>query len=245
MRPQEAAEFAFCLRGARFRWPGQERDILDIPFFSAGPGERIFISGPSGSGKSTLLSLIAGILCPSAGEVSVNGRCLSALTGAERDIFRGEHIGFIFQQFNLIPYLSILDNVLLPCRFSPERRGKAEKQAGSAPLAAQNLLEQLDLPSPLWKRQVTRLSVGQQQRVAAARALIGGPAMIMADEPTSSLDADHRKVFLRLLLEECRAAGSTLLFVSHDHSLAEEFSVTVKLAELNRAACPEENRGAP
>jgi putative ABC transport system ATP-binding protein len=167
------------------------------------------------------------------------------LNGAERDIFRGEHIGFIFQQFNLIPYLSILDNVLLPCRFSPERRGKAEKQAGSASLAAQNLLEQLDLPPSLWKRRVTRLSVGQQQRVAAARALIGGPAMIMADEPTSSLDADHRKVFLRLLLEECRAAGSTLLFVSHDHSLAEEFSVTVKLAQLNRAACPEESRSTP
>jgi putative ABC transport system ATP-binding protein len=236
--------FSVCLRELRFQWPGQERPVIDSPFFSVRPGERVFIKGPSGSGKSTLLSLIAGILRPDSGSVWVNGTCLSALGGSARDRFRGERIGFIFQQFNLIPYLSILENVLIPCRFSAKRRSRAEEQAGSALLAAKNLLEQLDLPPSLWNRQVTRLSVGQQQRVAAARALIGGPAMVMADEPTSSLDADHRKVFLRLLLEECRSAGSTLLFVSHDHSLADEFSISVKLAELNRASSPESAREA-
>jgi putative ABC transport system ATP-binding protein len=238
------AGFSVCLRELRFHWPGQENPVIDIPFFSVRPGERVFIKGPSGSGKSTLLSLIAGILRPGSGSVWVNGTCLSALGGSARDRVRGERICFIFQQFNLVPYLSVIENVLIPCRFSARRRRRAEAQAGSALLAAKKLLEQLDLSPSFWNRQVTRLSVGQQQRVAAARALIGGPAVIMADEPTSSLDADHRKVFLRLLLEECRSSGSTLLFVSHDHSLAAEFSLSVKLAELNRVSCPESVQGA-
>ncbi|MDR3175148.1 MAG: ABC transporter ATP-binding protein [Desulfovibrio sp.] len=227
--------FAVLLKRVVFRWPGQGRPTLDIPSFSVSPGEQVFISGPSGSGKSTLLGLVAGILSPASGTVFVDGVCLNGLGSAKRDMFRGDRIGFIFQQFNLIPYLSILENVLLPCRFSPSRHGRACARSGSATAEAETLLERLDLSPSLWDRPINRLSVGQQQRVAAARALAGKPSILIADEPTSSLDADRRKAFLRLLLGECRSAKSALLFVSHDQSLAEDFSTVVHLPELNRA----------
>lgn len=231
-----AAVQAVLLEQTVFRWPKQERNTLDIPAFSAASGEHIFISGPSGSGKSTLLVLVAGILTPTSGTVSVNGICLNELSGAQRDIFRGDHIGFIFQQFNLIPYLSILENVLIPCRFSLLRHERACARFRSPEAEARTLLERLDLSPSLWNKPVNKLSVGQQQRVAAARALIGRPSLLIADEPTSSLDADRRKAFLRLLLGECREAGASLLFVSHDQSLTEGFSTVVHLPELNRAA---------
>jgi putative ABC transport system ATP-binding protein len=227
---------AVFLDNVLFRWPKRRDPILDIPSFSVRPGEHIFIAGPSGSGKSTLLGLIAGILLPSRGAVSVNGVRLNDFSAAGRDIFRGDHIGFIFQQFNLIPYLSVLENVLIPCNFSPLRRMRAGKQAGSPVKAARMLLERLDLSPTLWERKASQLSVGQQQRVAAARALIGNPSILIADEPTSSLDFDRRKVFLRLLLRECEETCATLFFVSHDPSFAEDFPVTVYLPELNRAA---------
>ncbi|MDR2077139.1 MAG: ABC transporter ATP-binding protein [Desulfovibrio sp.] len=219
-----------------FAWPGQERAVIRISSFSLAPGEQVFLSGPSGSGKSTLLALIGGILRPRSGSVTVNGVCLHSLGGWARDAFRGDEIGFIFQQFNLIPYLSILENVLIPCHFSRKRRLRAKEAAGSPLRAAHRLLERLDLAPDLWNRQVTRLSVGQQQRVAAARALMGGPSLLIADEPTSSLDADRREGFLRLLLRECREAGAGLLFVSHDRSLAEAFPVRLEFTEINEAA---------
>jgi putative ABC transport system ATP-binding protein len=239
MLPQPATDPAaipaVLLEKAVFRWPQQQRDTLHIPAFSAAPGEHVFIAGPSGSGKSTLLGLVAGILAPTSGLVAVNGTCLNELGGAQRDAFRGDHIGFIFQQFNLIPYLSILENVLIPCRFSLLRRERACARFKNPEAEARNLLERLDLSPTLWNRSVNKLSVGQQQRVAAARALIGRPSLLIADEPTSALDADRRKAFLRLLLDECRAAGASLLFVSHYQSLAEGFSTVVRLPELNRA----------
>ncbi len=225
---------AVSLEGAVYYWPGQARPTLNIPSFRVAPGERIFIAGPSGSGKSTLLGLIAGILAPDRGTVAVGGVVLNGLSGARRDMFRGDHIGFIFQQFNLIPYLSILENVLIPCRLSAIRRERAALMAESPLAAARELLTRLDLSPDLWSRRVSRLSAGQQQRVAAARALIGRPSLLIADEPTSSLDADRRASFLRLLLKEAGEAGSTLLFVSHDQGLAAEFPRSVRLAELNR-----------
>ncbi|MDR1311887.1 MAG: ABC transporter ATP-binding protein [Burkholderiaceae bacterium] len=226
---------AVSLRNVLFSWRKQREAVLDIPDFLVRTGESVFISGPSGSGKSTLLNLIAGILSPSAGDVVVNGTSLGELNSSMKDIFRGDNIGFIFQQFNLIPYLSVLDNVLIPCRFSRKRNGNAEDVTGSALKTARMLLENLDLPAASWNRRVIQLSVGQQQRVAAARALIGNPSLLIADEPTSSLDTDGRKMFLKLLLAECKKAGSTLLFVSHDQTLADMFPVTVHLPALNRA----------
>lgn len=220
------------LENLLFRWPGQDQPCLDIPRFQVAADEQVFIHGESGSGKSTLLNLIAAVLVPQRGRIEAMGQELSGLSAAARDRFRVDHIGLVFQQFNLIPYLSVLDNVLLPCRFSKRRRARA----GDARQAAATLLKHLDLSEDLWRRPATQLSVGQQQRVAAARALIGRPEIVIADEPTSALDAARQAAFLDLLRRECAAAHAALLFVSHDQRLAAGFPRQVHMNEINRVA---------
>jgi putative ABC transport system ATP-binding protein len=229
-----AAEAAIELENVEYAWvPG--RPVLDVPQFTVARGERVFLKGPSGSGKSTLLGLVGGVLLPARGRVRVLGQDLAALRGSARDRFRATHVGFVFQMFNLVPYLSVLENVLLPARFSDERRARA----GDLAAEAVRLLHALGLgDEELHARSVTQLSIGQQQRVAAARALLGRPEVVIADEPTSSLDWDARESFLKLLMNECAAARTTLLFVSHDVTLAPLFDRTVGLAEINRAARP-------
>ncbi|MCJ8168453.1 ABC transporter ATP-binding protein [Atopomonas sediminilitoris] len=223
------------LTDLQFAWPNQAL-LLDIPQFSLTRGERLFLKGPSGSGKTTLLALLGGIQLPQQGQLVTNGNTLSSLSAAARDHFRADHMGYLFQQFNLLPFLDITSNVLLPCRFSKRRAARASERYGSLEQAARHLLEQLGLPSSLHSRRADELSIGQQQRVAAARALIGSPELIIADEPTSALDYDSREAFIRLLFAECSGAGASLLFVSHDQSLAPLFDRVVDLAELNRAA---------
>ena len=219
-----------------FSWQRQQSPVVDIDAFSIQAGERVFIKGPSGSGKSTLLSLLGGVLVPQRGHVSVLGKELGSLSGAQRDVFRADHIGFIFQMFNLIPYLSVLDNVYLPLQFSRQRRDKVLARGGIQEEAIR-LLAHLDLDSEdVLSRPVTELSVGQQQRVAAARALIGSPEILIADEPTSSLDADRREAFIALLIRECAQAQITLVFVSHDAGLEAYFDRSIALDDINRAA---------
>ncbi|MFM7397237.1 MAG: ATP-binding cassette domain-containing protein [Gammaproteobacteria bacterium] len=216
-----------------FAWPGKS-PVIDIAHFSVARGERIFLRGPSGGGKSTLLGLLGGVLTPARGRVCLLGQDITALSAGERDRFRGEHLGFIFQMFNLIPYLGVLENVLLPAQFSPARAARIP--GGDLEAEGRRLLAALGLGSPDYlQRPVTELSIGQQQRVAAARALLGRPGIIVADEPTSSLDYDSREDFLRLLMNECRAQESTLLFVSHDTSLGPLFDRNLSLREINRA----------
>jgi len=230
---------AVALEGLRFAWPGAPDACLDIHGFTIAPGERLFLHGPSGCGKSTLLGILAGVIAPTTGTARIGATDVAALPAAARDRFRADHIGIIFQQFNLLPYLSILDNVLLPCRFSARRRRRAS-QGGAGPRAeADRLLGRLGIDPALRQRPVAELSVGQQQRVAAARALIGAPDLIVADEPTSALDERNQRHFLALLLAEC-AAPSALVLVSHDLRLAERFDRSVALADLNRAARPEQ-----
>ncbi len=223
--------FSVEVADLHFHWPGQSRPLLAIDHFALGVSERLFLHGPSGSGKSTLINLLAGVSTPQRGEVRVLGEPLSHWSGARRDRFRADHIGLIFQQFNLLPYLSALENVQLPCEFSGQRRRRA-----GAVASARQLLKALGLTEEIWNRPAAELSVGQQQRVAAARALIGAPALIIADEPTSALDADARDSFIDLLLEQARCCGSAVLFVSHDRALAGHFDRALALAELNRAA---------
>lgn len=223
---------AIEVQDVQFRWPGTGAG-LDVPGFSVAAGDAVFLHGPSGSGKSTLLSLLAGVLVPDEGEVRILGQAWSAMASAARDCYRADHIGYIFQQFNLLPYLPVLGNVLLPCRLSRRRAQRAE-QAGGAAESAKQLLSTLGIGSELWQRPASQLSVGQQQRVAAARALVGQPELVIADEPTSALDASRRDAFMHLLLAACGRAGSTLLFVSHDERLAGHFRRTVELADINR-----------
>jgi len=218
-----------------FRWSASHAPCLDLPHLEINAGERIFLHGPSGSGKSTLLGLLGGVLLPERGAIELLGTALTKIDSAARDRFRADHVGFLFQQFNLIPYLSVFDNVLLPCHFSMRRRARTTAGGKRLQDEAKRLLDHLDIEPALRDRPVTQLSVGQQQRVAAARALIGQPEIVIADEPTSSLDADRQKAFLDLLLKECGEVGTTLLFVSHDHRLASSFSREIALQSVNQA----------
>ncbi|WP_137975180.1 ABC transporter ATP-binding protein [Pseudomonas sp. F(2018)] len=227
------------LQDLGFAWPGQA-ELLDIPAFTLQRGESLFLKGPSGSGKTTLLGLLGGVQKPGRGSLRLLGQELAKLSSGARDRFRVDHTGYIFQQFNLLPFLSVRENVELPCRFSKSRAQRAKERHGSVDGAAAQLLEHLGLKAELLERRADSLSIGQQQRVAAARALIGQPELVIADEPTSALDHDAREAFLQLLFAECRAAGASLLFVSHDQSLAPLFDRSVSLAELNRASKPVE-----
>ena len=227
------------LTDLQFAWP-QQALLLDIPQFELQRGERLFLKGPSGSGKTTLLGLLGGIQLPQQGQLTLHGTALSQLKPAARDHFRADHIGYIFQQFNLLPFLDVIGNVLLPCRFSKRRAARAIERHGSLENAAVHLLNHLGLPSELHTRRADALSIGQQQRVAAARALIGSPELIIADEPTSALDYDSREAFIRLLFNECEEAGASLMFVSHDQSLAPLFDRVVDLQQLNRVSRPQE-----
>jgi putative ABC transport system ATP-binding protein len=219
----------------RFAWPGMKTPCIDIEALRITAGELVFLHGPSGCGKSTLLSLLAGVLVADEGRVTLLGHDWSQLSGAARDRCRVAHVGYIFQQFNLLPYLSVLDNVLLPCRFSQRREAQAARH-GSSREEAEHLLDQMGLDRNLWKRQALQLSVGQQQRVAAARALIGQPEVVIADEPTSALDEDRREAFLDVLLTACATNQSALVFVSHDQRIAQRFARHVLLPDINRAA---------
>ena len=221
---------ALQLTGLRYRWPGAAGDTIHIEALQLAPGDSVFLRGPSGCGKSTLLSLCAGVLLPQAGAVQLLGRAWQSLGASARDRQRADHLGYIFQQFNLLPYLSVLDNVRLPLRFSAQRAQRA------GPDAAERLLARTALPRALWDQAAGRLSVGQQQRVAAARALIGAPAVVIADEPTSALDEALREAFMALLLDSCAEAGSALLFVSHDARLAQRFDRVVDLPAVNLAS---------
>ena len=225
----------------RFAWKKQAQPVLNIASLLVNRGERVFLRGPSGSGKSSLLNLLAGVALPQSGKLRVLGRDMNTLGSAQRDHFRAHHIGFIFQMFNLIPYLSVVENVTLPCRFSSKRKHKVLAQVDSLEQEAIRLLDHLDMAdADILHKPVNELSVGQQQRVAAARALIGAPDLVIADEPTSSLDADRRTAFIDLLFRECNNANATLIFVSHDNSLVAPFERTIEFEQLNSAALAEQ-----
>ena len=223
------------LNHVKYRWPGSSTPVIDIEHFSVNKGDKVFLKGPSGTGKSTLLGLIAGVNLPDSGEVNILGHSMNQMKGSKRDHFRADHMGYIFQMFNLLPYLSVTENVCLPCHFSKRRRSKALTHSSTLVAEAHRLLSDLQLKDELIHRPVVELSIGQQQRVAAARALIGQPELIIADEPSSALDTDARESFINLLFQECKRENSTLLFVSHDNTLSPLFDHQVELSNINQA----------
>ena len=230
-----AGEYAIRVAGMEFAWSADSPLVLRIDELLIRRAERVYLAGPSGSGKSTLLSLIGGITEPRKGTVEVLGTEFAQLPRWRRDRFRADHIGFVFQLFNLVPYLSMDENVALPCRFSPARRQSAEA-SGGIQMETERLLDALELGSDrLRRRPVTELSIGQQQRVAVARALIGSPALVVADEPTSALDEGTRERFVDLLFQECQSREITIVFVSHDPRLGPLFDRQLSLPALNRA----------
>lgn len=216
------------LEKVQYRWPGQSSFGLNVPDLKVVQAETVLLLGESGSGKSTLLSLICGTIIADAGTVSVGGQNIASLTAGNRDRFRAEQIGLIFQQFNLLPFASVHDNILLPLRFAPQRR----KRVADSTAEATRLCRDLGLPDNVMRERAGTLSVGQQQRVAAARALIGAPPLIIADEPTSSLDAAMQATFLELLFSQSRAHGTTLLMVSHDARLSSQFDRVIHMSDI-------------
>ena len=218
---------ALSLTDVSFAWPGRSGFSLACPDFKLAERETVLLLGESGSGKSTLLSLICGIVTADRGQVVVNGTDLTGLRPGARDRFRADQIGLIFQQFNLLPYASVADNVLLPLRFAKARRARS---GGRDEVA--RLCRALALPDDVLPLPAGRLSVGQQQRIAVARALIGAPPLIVADEPTSALDAATQDTFLSLLFEQSERAGSALLMVSHDERLGARFDRVVQLSDI-------------
>ena len=206
---------------------GEER-VLEIPSWEVARSERVFLQGESGSGKSTLLSILSGMFVPSSGQVSVLGTELSALSTRERDRFRAGNIGFVFQQFNLIPYLSVLDNILLAAQFG-------EIADVSSRARAEELLIKVNLEVELHGRPAGQLSIGQQQRVAIVRALINSPELLLVDEPTSALDHRNRDSFLNLLTEILDESGCAMVFVSHDPEIGNYFENKLTMLDLNKA----------
>lgn len=227
---------AVLLRDLKFAWPASTISTLKIANLNIPENSRTLIQGPSGSGKTTLLSLLAGILLPTSGQTVVLSEDLTRLNSKRRDAFRVDHIGFLFQQFNLIPYLNLIENVLLPCRFSRVRYQNAGSDEAGLKDEACRLLNLLGLEPDKFSHLTTqKLSVGQQQRVAAARALVGNPKLILADEPTSALDPENRLAFLELIFKECSKNQATLIMVSHDTSLSAQFDQVIDLSVLNQA----------
>jgi len=221
------------LENVSFKWQKKAATpTLAIKQLTINTGEHVFLHGPSGSGKSTLLALLAGINVTTSGQLCVLNQNLSALTNAQRDAFRADHIGYIFQNFNLLPYLTPLENVCLGCQFSKKRQRHVLNQTESLTKEAARLLNALGLEPHLHNQNVATLSIGQQQRVAAARAFIGSPELIIADEPTSALDTQNRESFIKLLFEQAKKSNSTLVFVSHDETLKPLFNRTIDLVNL-------------
>lgn len=216
------------LDDVRYRWPGRASFGLHVPELTLGRAETVLLLGESGSGKSTLLSMICGTVIAQSGSVRVAGTDIATLSSGDRDRFRAEQIGLIFQQFNLLPFASVHDNIVLPLRFAPERR----KRVADLGAEAARLCRDLGLPGDVLSVRAGSLSVGQQQRVAAARALIGTPPLIIADEPTSSLDAGTQTAFLELLFAQSRAHDTTILMVSHDARLSSQFDRVIDMTEI-------------
>ncbi|MCW5766884.1 MAG: ATP-binding cassette domain-containing protein [Phycisphaeraceae bacterium] len=213
---------ALSVRGLRFRYPGAALDLLNIPEFQLAPAEQALLTGGSGVGKSTLLQIIAGLIEPTGGTVAVAGRDIHAMQPGARDTFRGRRIGMIFQTFHLLAGFSALENVMLALMFSDLPR-REHRDRARALLAALGLGEREMSAEP------DALSVGQQQRVAVARALACRPALVLADEPTASLDPANTGAAMDLIQRACRDERAALLCVSHDPAMAARFSRVVPL----------------
>jgi putative ABC transport system ATP-binding protein len=216
------------LRGVQFAYQGGSFR-LDIPSFSVQSGERLAVIGPSGSGKTTLLNLIAGILTPVTGKIEVAGTEVSALGDARRRDFRIRNIGFVFQDFELLDYLNVLDNILHPYRISALQLDRTVRER------AEGLAERLEVGDKL-KRRADDLSQGEKQRVAICRALLPGPLLILADEATGNLDPRNKGRILDLLFDSVADHGATLLAVPHDHELLPRFDRVVDFADFQSAA---------
>lgn len=213
------------INDCKFSYDGK-KNIVNINQLDINEGEHIFLKGKSGSGKTTFLNLLCGVLSPDSGSIKVLDTELTKLSQTKKDKFRADNYGVVFQHFNLLPYLSVYENITLPLNFSKQKQKKATD--------VDELLLALGLQKELKNQKAMNLSVGEQQRVALARAIIGSPEIIVADEPTSALDANTKDSFMKLLFKQVEQNNSTLIFVSHDDELSKYFSKVYDFCEISR-----------
>ena len=227
MQSNNIIEISSC----SFKYPQNENNTLDLAPLHVRSGEHIFLHGKSGSGKTTFLNILCGIIEPANSDIKILHTDFSRLSASQKDRFRADNYGTIFQQFNLLPYLSVKENISLACGFSRQK----SLHVSDMDQEIKRLLDALDLSPALLHTPAMNLSVGEQQRVAVARALIGSPKIIIADEPTSALDSDTKERFMELLFAQVKAQNSTLIFVSHDRSLSSYFETHYDFADINKA----------
>ncbi len=229
MEKSNLNEKTIQINSVKFHWSNKIKFKLHIPELSVDKGEKVLLLGESGSGKTTLLSLICGFLTPLSGNIQLNEKLINDLSATKRDQYRSDNIGIIFQQFNLLPYANVIDNILLPLYFSKLRSANISNQRETAI----SICQSLRLPDDVVNMKASELSMGQQQRVAVARALIGNPPLVIADEPTSSLDTDAQNLFLDLMFSQVASSNSTLLMVSHDKSLSSKFDRVIDMKNVS------------
>ncbi|MEC9091794.1 MAG: ABC transporter ATP-binding protein [Planctomycetota bacterium] len=208
-----------------FRQPdGETVPILDVPTYEVGPGEQAVLIGPSGGGKTTLLHIIAGITRPNRGTVRVNKVDIGSFSESGRDRLRAKSIGYVFQTFNLLPAFSALENVELGMAFSGMKNGS---------LKARKMLERVGLGHRIHNRP-SAMSVGEQQRVAVARALANRPKLLLADEPTANVDPGNQQQIVELIRESCEEDGISMVMVTHSMEVASQFNRVDELVDINR-----------
>ncbi len=213
-----------------------ETEVLNIPELVITAGETVCIQGGNGSGKTALLRAMMGLTSFSKGEVVVLGEDMGKIGALALERLRADAIGFVFQHYRLVPYLSAFDNILLPCYFSSKRKEDAEKRSETVANDAFRLIRKLSLKDPSrLSKNAENYSAGQQQRFAIARALIGKPEMVLADEPASAMDCKGKKAVYRLLQDECRASGATLICTTHDESGIDGFDRYINMETINLA----------
>jgi len=224
----ESNETLIELDQVKFRYSSESSSqVLHLPSWNVRAGESVLLIGSSGSGKSTLLNLLSGILTPDEGRITVAGQALESLTDRQRDRFRATKIGYVAQSFNLIPYLSAIDNIKLSQYFGKTSDAQANN------LNIEPLLLELNISQSQWHKPVNQLSIGQQQRIAIARAIVNKPKLLIADEPTSALDEVNRDRFMSILMETADTHNMTLVFVSHDLSLNAYFDRIDSMSDIN------------
>ena len=227
MEKSNLNEKTIQINSVKFHWSNKSKFKLHIPELSVDKGEKVLLLGESGSGKTTLLSLICGFLTPLSGNIQLNEKLINDLSATKRDQYRSDNIGIIFQQFNLLPYANVIDNILLPLHFSKLRSANVSDQRETAI----SICQSLRLPEDVVNMKASELSVGQQQRVAVARALVFDPAVVLMDEPLGALDKNLRESMQYEIKHIHESIGVTVVYVTHDQS--EALTMSNRIAVFN------------
>ena len=228
-------QLAIDIKNLKLAFDGH--NCIDIPSLQIHNGDAVMLFGENGSGKTTLMKLLSGLLEPDSGSVHILGRNLTNMKRREKDHFRADQVGYIFQSLHLMPYLTALENILLPCGFSSRKKQIVDGAELSREYEAYQLMARLKLEDPSRLRHKTeQLSKGLQQRIAVARALIGNPSLILADEPASTMGSYSQRLVYELLIEHARETNATLICITHNKEANPLFEHHLNMKDINRSA---------